>query len=143
MLNYLSQEDTTNPALNLTISTLSGSEFVSRLISSLIGFGIVVGGTIFVFMLIIGSVQWITSGGDKGANEAARSKITSALVGLVILFALFAIVNLVGCFFNTNFLQFNIGELSVTGGENPFCPSASAPSELCICAEGCPPPCID
>ena len=145
MLNFLSQADTTNPALDATIRGLPGTEFVSRLLSALIAFGLGVGGIIFVFMLIIGSIQWITSGGDKAANEAAKAKITNALVGIVILFAMFAIVNLIGCFFGTNFLQFEIGELSVIGDTNPLCPGDAPPyGGPCICGTpGCVPPCID
>jgi hypothetical protein len=75
-------------------------------------------------MFIMGGINWMSSGGDKGQAEAARNKVTSALVGLIILFSIFGIINLVSCFFGTTFLQFNIGELRITGGGSPFCPSA-------------------
>ena len=41
--------------------------------------------------LIIGSIEWITSGGDKSKTESARNKITAAVVGLIILAASYAI----------------------------------------------------
>jgi hypothetical protein len=44
----------------------------------------------FVFLLI-GGLQWITSGGDKQAASAARDRITASLVGLIIIVAAFAI----------------------------------------------------
>jgi phosphate starvation-inducible membrane PsiE len=122
VLNVLAQADISNKALTSAIGNLPGTEFVSQLLSALIALGLIVGGIIFVFMLIVGSIGWITSGGDKGKNELARARISSALIGIVILFALYAIVNLVACFFETNFLRFTIGELSVTGSGSPFCP---------------------
>lgn len=48
-----------------------------------------------LIFLIIGAFQWITSGGDKEAVGKARSRITSALVGLAILALAFVIVQVV------------------------------------------------
>jgi len=49
---------------------------------------------VFAF-LIMGGVEWITSGGEKSKTEAARNKITAAIVGLVIIVASWALMNLV------------------------------------------------
>lgn len=57
---------------------------------------------LLVFMqLLLGGIFWITAGGDKGKTEAARQRITSALLGLVVLSATYAIFNLA-----LNFLGF-------------------------------------
>ena len=45
------------------------------------------------------------SGGDKANTEAARNQITAALVGLVIVFAAWAILTLVDTFFGTAILS--------------------------------------
>lgn len=48
-----------------------------------------------VFMYLIwGGIQWITSGGEKGKTEEARNKITSAVIGLVVLAASYALLML-------------------------------------------------
>jgi hypothetical protein len=44
----------------------------------------------FVYLLI-GGLQWITSGGDQKAAASARDRITASLVGLIIIVAAFAI----------------------------------------------------
>jgi len=49
---------------------------------------------IFFIMLLVGGVKYILSGGDKGKTEAARGQITAALIGLVIVFAAWAILQL-------------------------------------------------
>ena len=69
------------------------------LIAGLLRGVIVVAALIFFFMLVIGGIRWIASGGDKGATEAARSQITAALVGLIIVFSAWAIVTLINAFF--------------------------------------------
>jgi uncharacterized membrane protein YtjA (UPF0391 family) len=53
---------------------------------------------VFFFALILvliylvwGGIQWITSGGDKAGTEAARGKITGAIVGIIIVAVAFAI----------------------------------------------------
>lgn len=60
---------------------------------------LVVAAIIFFFMLVIGGIRWIMSGGDKGQTEAARNQITAALIGLVIVFAAWAIAQLIGGLF--------------------------------------------
>ena len=49
---------------------------------------------VFAYM-IWGGVEWITSGGDKSKAESARNKLTSAIIGLVIIAASYAIITLV------------------------------------------------
>ena len=66
---------------------------------------LVLAAVIFFFMLVIGGIKWITSGGDKGKTEAARSQITAALVGLLIVFASWAILQLVNLVFGVDIIS--------------------------------------
>jgi hypothetical protein len=59
----------------------------------------------FVF-LILGAIEWITSGGDKGKVESARGKITNAVIGLIVLAAVTAILTLVQDFLGVSFINF-------------------------------------
>lgn len=52
----------------------------------------------FVF-LVIGGIKWVMSGGDKEAAATAQKTITSAILGLVIVFAAWAIMRLIEYFF--------------------------------------------
>ncbi len=54
-------------------------------------FFVVAGLTAFIY-LILGAFAWITSGGDKEAIEKARNKIQAAVIGLILIFAVLAIV---------------------------------------------------
>jgi cbb3-type cytochrome oxidase subunit 3 len=92
-----------------------GGATIPDLITFAITTIIVVAGLIFFFMLVIGGLKWILSGGDKGQTEAARSQITAALVGLVILFSAWAITNLVQTVFGIDILNFTIPALVTAG----------------------------
>lgn len=87
-----------NPALNQT-GAVNGLAYFQKVIPAAIDLAFVVGVLFFMVSFIIGAIQWITSGGDKGALESARSKITNALIGIIILFALFAVISLISYFF--------------------------------------------
>ena len=47
------------------------------------------------YYVLTGALDWVQSGGDKEKVETARKKITTAIIGLIILFATVAIVALV------------------------------------------------
>lgn len=76
-----------------------------RIVSGLINVVLIVAAIVFFFILVIGGIRWITSGGDKANTEAARNQITAALVGLVIVFAAWAIIQLIQTFFGINILS--------------------------------------
>ncbi|RJR28641.1 hypothetical protein C4564_04755 [Candidatus Microgenomates bacterium] len=81
-------------------------------IESLIGWAVtavlVIAGLIFFFMLILGGLRWILSGGDKASTEGARNQITAALVGLIIVFSAWAIASLMNAVFGVDILNFTI-----------------------------------
>lgn len=68
---------------------------LGSLISALVGTLLIVAALLAFFYLILGGIQWITSGGDKAGMEAARNKITHAIVGLIIVGAAWAVMLLV------------------------------------------------
>jgi len=64
----------------------------------------------FIFLLV-GGVQWITAGGEKDAVEKGRRKIVQALIGLTIVFSVYAIVFVINTVFAINIMQFTIPQL--------------------------------
>jgi hypothetical protein len=48
-----------------------------------------------LFFLIFGGIRWITSGGDKAGVESARNMIIAAVIGLILTFLSFLIINIV------------------------------------------------
>lgn len=101
------------PNLQLILQTEGGVGFFRRFLPSLIGLILVAGVVIFLFMMLIGAIQWISSGGDKANVESARGRITNALIGLVIMLSVFAVMLLIETFFHINILTLDIGVLKI------------------------------
>lgn len=59
-----------------------------------------------LIFIVYGAINWITSGGDKQKVESARKKVTFAVIGLIVAFMSFAIVALLGYFFDIDLLSF-------------------------------------
>ncbi len=60
---------------------------------------------VFFFMLIWGGFSWVTSQGDEKAVASARGQITNALVGLTIVFAAWAIMQLISVVFGIEIIK--------------------------------------
>lgn len=107
MLTKLAQGDISlQPSTGLTAPLQDLT--ASQIIGGLIGVALVVAAIIFFLMLVVGGIRWILSGGDKTQTEGARSMITAALIGLVIVFAAWAIASLVGVFFGVDIFNLQI-----------------------------------
>lgn len=114
-MNKLSQ--ITNPALGDTLQTYNdnGAGFVSELISKGITLMFIVGFVVFVFMFLTGGVSWIMSSGDKAAVESARGRIMHAVLGLFILFIIFAFIKLIEGLFGITLTNITIPTLQTLG----------------------------
>ncbi len=110
MEKLLAQTIKLQPAENTDFASLGGLT-IPGLISALIRLTVVIAAVVFFFILVIGGIKWIASGGDKGQTEAARSQITAALVGLVIVFAAWAIVALINTFFHVDIFSLAIPQI--------------------------------
>lgn len=88
-----------------------GTLTIPEIISGGIRLIVIVAAIIFFFILVIGGIKWIASGGDKVKTETARNQITAALVGLVIVFAAWAIVALINTFFGVDIFSLTIPKI--------------------------------
>jgi hypothetical protein len=52
----------------------------------------VIAGLAALFFLLLGAFGWVTSGGDEEAVGAARSKITAAVIGVILIVVVLAII---------------------------------------------------
>ncbi len=77
---------------------------IGGIISGAISLVLLVVALVFFFVLIMGGLKWVMSGGDQKNVEAARNQITNALIGLAIVFATFAIMKLIEIIFGISIL---------------------------------------
>ena len=74
------------------------------MLTAIMNIVLTIGVVAVLFYLIWGGIEYITSGGDKGKTEGARNKITSAIVGLIILVSAWAILQFVQNLLNINII---------------------------------------
>ncbi len=63
---------------------------------------------IFVFMIIIGGFEWLSSGGNKDKISGAQKRMTNALIGLTVLALVFFAATVLGKILGFNLLNINV-----------------------------------
>lgn len=67
---------------------------IAQIISTAIGLLTVMAGIYFIFNIITSAIGIITSAGDKGNLETARTKMTHSLLGLIVTISALFIVDM-------------------------------------------------
>lgn len=68
----------------------------NQILTLLIGILTLIAGVWFFFLLITGGIAWMAAGGDQRKLSEARSRITTGLIGLVIVVAAIFIIQIIG-----------------------------------------------
>ncbi|MDP2670938.1 MAG: hypothetical protein Q8P13_00495 [bacterium] len=89
---------------------------LGKIISNVLLLLFFVAGLLAFVFIVIGGIQWITAGGDKAAAQAARDRITSAVVGLLIVVAAFAITLILASVLGINIFSFVFPGATRTAG---------------------------
>ena len=84
-----------------------GAGGISLVLSNLVILIYIVAGIVFVFWILWGAFQWITSGGEKEAVAAARSRIVNAIIGIILFAVAFAVIQILGIFTGFSFFETN------------------------------------
>ena len=71
-------------------------KLLSQFISTIIGVITVVAGLAFLLYFAIGGLKWITSSGEKAKAEEAKTELTQAAVGLIVVAVSYFIAGIVG-----------------------------------------------
>lgn len=89
-----------------TNGDLTGSTTpVEKLISNVLVVLTVVAGLSFVIWFLLGGINWITAGGDKGKVDKAKGMMTNGAIGLIIIAVSYAVVWIVGTALGINILE--------------------------------------
>jgi hypothetical protein len=84
---------------------------MAKLIQTGAGAVFTIGGIAVLYFLLMGGFTWVTAGGDKGNVEKARSMITNAIIGIIILASVFAVYRLI-------ITKLAVPNISVMGGSS-------------------------
>jgi hypothetical protein len=91
---------------------------LGRLLSNALAVIFFLAGLLAFFFIITGGIQWITAGGDAKAAQAARDRITAAVVGLLVVVAAFAITLILGQVFGIDIFNFRFPTAPEKAGNN-------------------------
>ena len=83
-----------------------GLDTAARAIGVLIDFAIIAAVIFAVYLLIRGGLNMMTSGGDKERFAKGRERLRYAIIGLIVIFLSFFLINIIGSFFGVNLLFF-------------------------------------
>ncbi len=97
-----------NPVLKGNLKNINPAQvpnFLGKVIGSIVTFFVIAAIIFFVFSFFLGGISWIMSQGEEAKIKTARDKITSSLVGLLIVFSIFALLRLIGYLFGLTGLE--------------------------------------
>ncbi len=80
-----------NTAETAGIPQTGGEEAIPNLIGNIIMGALGSVGIIFLILMIIGGVMWMTASGNEERVTKAKSLITNAVIGMIIVFSAYAI----------------------------------------------------
>ncbi|HLD02046.1 MAG TPA: pilin [Patescibacteria group bacterium] len=111
-------------------------ENVGGIVNFAVNVLLVIAVVIALIFLIWGGIKWILSGGDKGGVEAARNMIVAAIVGLLLAFLAFFVLNVVLQFFDIDLNELKLPSISGAlgkdnGGGDLVPPDLCPPGESC------------
>lgn len=116
MTTLLTQARLNNPLSPRVTPTSQnqGVSIFSDFIVTIIGWLFLSGILVFVLFFFINAIKYIASSGDKQGIESARMGIIQGVVGLVVLFALWAILRVLENVFGVCLLQIPVPVLGET-----------------------------
>lgn len=91
-----------------TPANLPQPDTAGKILSNALSIFITVGIIASILSIIWAGIQWITSGGDKQKLASAKARITWSIVGLIIMFVSFLIINMFGHFFGVKLLNITL-----------------------------------
>ncbi len=111
-MRLLAQANTTINLLDPTspyngLQNIRPSDLVTKSIDLLLG----TAGVFAFIYLLFGGIQWITSSGDKEGLDKAKKRITHALIGLAIIFSVYALIYIIRALFNISTIGVNINSI--------------------------------
>lgn len=81
---------------------------VAGLINAAVNMVLIVAALLFVFSILTGGIKMILSAGKGDKMDEAKRHLVNAMVGIFIVFSIYAAMNLVSTFYGIDLLTFEI-----------------------------------
>ncbi len=96
----------TNPIITNSQAHLANPEgFFNNALQAVIGFFFLVGTIYFIWHIVMATYHFMASEGDKGKFQEAKSELTNAVIGIAVLYSIFALLKLIGDLFGVDGLN--------------------------------------
>jgi len=85
-------------ALNNSIGlnpAFSGNGAVGKIVSTLVPYLMMIAGFVLIFMLITGGIMMMTAGDSPDKADAGKSRVTSSILGFIVMFSAYWIAQIV------------------------------------------------
>lgn len=103
----------------------------------------VIAGLIALFYLLLGALEWVTSGGEEEKVEASRKKITAAIIGVILIVVVLAvIVTLEQIVFRGKVCVGISCAATIPNLVNPCCQVSETDATASVNDTGIPPGCV-
>ena len=107
------EREITNPLITPQLKSLTGESFAGQFIPMLITLAFVIASIIFLFIMLLAGISWMMAGGDKAQVESARARLTNGLIGLFIVFTVFALLGVLEGLFGVDLLTIDLSKLII------------------------------
>lgn len=87
------------------LTTKGATGGINLFLDNLVVLIFMVAAIIFVFMILWGAFEWLSSGGNKEKLESAQKRLTHAVIGIILFSVAFAILSLIGTFTGFKFFK--------------------------------------
>lgn len=74
----------------------TAEQFLSTRVGNVLAMVLSFLGVLFLILIIVGGIRWMTAAGNQDKVEKAKDMIISAIIGLVIVFSAYAITAFIG-----------------------------------------------
>ncbi len=99
------------PFGNMNLDATAALSAVTNVISSVVGVMTIAASIWFLLQIVIAGINWIGAEGDAKKLESARRRITSAMIGLIIVVSGIIILSLASKFLGYDLLLSNPGDV--------------------------------
>jgi hypothetical protein len=91
------------------LSNFQPSNYVTAAINIALGLA----GVLAFLFLLLGGLQWIMAGHDKDALDKAKKRIVQALIGLSIVFSVYALIFIIRVLFGVDIIGLRLQRLNM------------------------------
>lgn len=92
-------------AFKTTMDQARSDSFIQTRVGTLIGTALSFVGVIFLVLIIYAGILWMTAQGNSQQVDKAKSMLVNSIVGIVVVFAAYAITNFIGDFVSNQMLK--------------------------------------